>query len=766
MHATRHDDIPEAEAMDPDERYIHHHMAQYLLRLVAEPRFPAEYLSDGDFQACASDLVSPGVARQLKGADELLMEEQTVVTRAPRHWRQRAAQRIGPRVHRLLAAVRADLAATVRRTCAGSERARMARKLERVAQVFELDAVELAIVRFYLLCALDDSLATVMQDHTLGGVHRNYPRFLAALLAVRPAQVAAALSPKGRLRSMRVLDVSEVVPKPNNPPALAETVQRIFADATLGPERVVDAFYEREPAPWLGPADFAHLAGDLALTVRLLDDAWRRRARGVNLLLYGPPGTGKTQLARLAAEQAGGHAYAPPRHGEDGDAVGPHHRRMAFDVFQRLCRGEQHPMLIIDEAEALLEGDQPLHWFGGLRSREPGDRKAWLTEALVENPLPVIWIVNDAAGIDPAVRRRFSHSVRFRALPREVMERIWAAILEGAGQRFRLDVGAVRELAAAYPLSPGHIARAVESWRAVTGRRKPDPAVLRHLLGQSLRLCEDREPGHDRLRALDARYDPHLVRLEGDADAPRLERMLRAFVQAPKGGTRDASGQLTLLFHGPSGAGKTELAKYLADRCGKLLQVERMSDLLSKWVGGSEQNIAAAFERAAGEGNFLLLDEFDSLAYDCGMAVRSWEISQTNELLQQIENFRGVLIVSTNRVDSLDPAIARRFSHKIGFGGIPAGRRADAVRAYFADWIGGAVLERDQRSRLAALASLYPGDLRAVRQRYATDALLGETPDAARIVTALEHEASFRKGERRAIGFGHGASATQTGSDS
>jgi AAA+ superfamily predicted ATPase len=755
MHVTRHNALPEAEAMHPDERTIHHHKAQVLLRLVSEPRFPVEYLSDGDFQACVAELVSLPVNLRLKTADELLLEEDAESAGAPGpRWRRQRPLRIGPRLRALLECVRADLAAAARRTQAGSGRTHLARKLERVAQVFELDAVELAIVRFYLLCALDDSLATVMQDHSLGGVQRNYPRFLAALLAVRPAQVAAALSPKGRLQRMRVLDVSEVVSKASNPPRLAETVQRIFADATLGPERVVDAFYEREPAPGLGAADFRHLAGDLALTVRLLDDAWRRRARGVNVLLYGPPGTGKTQLARLAAEQAGGHAYAPPRHGEDGDAVGPHHRRMAFDVFQRLCRGEQRPMLVIDEAEALLEGDPPLHWFGGRLARESGDRKAWLTEALVENPLPVIWIVNDAACIDPAVRRRFSHSVRFRALPREVMLRIWDGLLARAGQRYRLDVGAVRELAAAYPLSPGHIAKAVESWRAVTGRRKPDPAVLRHLLGQSLRLSEGREPGHDRLRALDDRYDPHLVRLEGDADAPRLERLLWAYVRAAADRSRKAPSQLTLLFHGPSGAGKTELAKYLADRCGRTLQVERMSDLLSMWVGGSEQNLAAAFERAATEGNFLLLDEFDSLAYDRGMAVRSWEISQTNELLQQIENFRGVLIVSTNRVDSLDPAISRRFSHKIGFAGIPAERRADAVCAYFADWLGGTGLGRDGQDRLAALPSLYPGDLRAVRQRYASDDLLGEAPDAARIVAALEHEASFRQGERRAIGFG------------
>ena len=740
--------------MHRDERYIQYFKAGYLLRLMDAPHFPLEYFSDRDFQDCAAELISSSVNMQLKSAAELLREDDDEGggSSAP-PWRRRRGVRAGPRIHRRWEQSRGDLADTVRRTKAGSDRSRIARKLERVAQVFELDAVETEILRFFLLCTLDDSLATVTSDHVLGAVHRRYAPFLANLLGLRSAQVAVGLSPRSRLRSMRVLEFSEAVVKGITPPALSDVVQRIFADTTLGPERVVESFYAREPEPELGAADFGHQAGDLALAMRLLDDAWRRGARGMNLLLYGPPGTGKTQLARLAVQQAGGRAYAPPRHGEDGDVVAPNERRIAFDVFQRLCRGEQRPALIIDEAEALLEGSRGPSWFGVLRGHEPGDSKAWLTEALVENPLPVIWIVNDAGRIDPAVKRRFSHSLRFRPLPRETMVRIWGAILARAGRRYRLDERAIRELVAAYPLSPGHIAKVVDSWRAVSGRRKPDPAVLRQLLGQSLRLCHDKEPGHDKLRALDEHYDPHLVRLEGDADAPRLERMLGAHFDALSTGASAAPRQLTLLFHGPSGAGKTELAKYLADRCGKELQVERMSDLLSKWLGESEQNLAAAFARASEEGNVLLLDEFDSLAYDRQKAQHSWEVSQTNELLQQIENFRGVLIVSTNLVESLDPAISRRFSHKISFAGIPVQRRAEAVHTYFADWLDGAKLAGALRERLAALPTLYPGDLCAVRQRHATDALLGEPPHAAQIVAALEHEATFRKGENRPIGF-------------
>jgi SpoVK/Ycf46/Vps4 family AAA+-type ATPase len=216
----------------------------------------------------------------------------------------------------------------------------------------------------------------------------------------------------------------------------------------------------------------------------------------------------------------------------------------------------------------------------------------------------------------------------------------------------------------------------------------------------------------------------------------------------------DGPDQLTLLFHGLPGTGKTELAKHLAEQCRRKLQVERMSDLLSKWVGESEQNIAGAFRRAADAGNILLLDEFDSLAYDRGKAQHSWEISQTNELLQQIENFPGVLIASTNRLDSLDDAIYRRFSHKLGFLGIRRERRVEATAQYFQELLGPDGLTSAHERRLLALPSLHPGDFRAVWQQLSAQMLEGSAVTADALVTALEHEASFRRDGGPRIGFG------------
>ncbi len=78
------------------------------------------------------------------------------------------------------------------------------------------------------------------------------------------------------------------------------------------------------------------------------------------------------------------------------------------------------------------------------------------------------------------------------------------------------------------------------------------------------------------------------------------------------------------------------------------------------WVGEGEKNIKRAFAEAESEEAILIIDEADSLLFNRDRAVRSWEISFTNEFLTRMERFRGILICTTNRVEDLDSASLRR----------------------------------------------------------------------------------------------------------
>ncbi|MGG9078566.1 AAA family ATPase, partial [Escherichia coli] len=92
--------------------------------------------------------------------------------------------------------------------------------------------------------------------------------------------------------------------------------------------------------------------------------------------------------------------------------------------------------------------------------------------------------------------------------------------------------------------------------------------------------------------------------------------------------------------------------------------VKRASDLLSKWVGETEAQIAQAFADARRQEAVLLLDEADSLLFDRTRAHNSWEVGQVNELLTWLDRLPFPVVAATNHPDSLDPATLRRFVFK------------------------------------------------------------------------------------------------------
>ena len=88
---------------------------------------------------------------------------------------------------------------------------------------------------------------------------------------------------------------------------------------------------------------------------------------------------------------------------------------------------------------------------------------------------------------------------------------------------------------------------------------------------------------------------------------------------------------------------------------------------MSPYVGETKRNIARLFNTLDAEHSILLLDEVDSLLRDRTQAQRSWELTQVNELLQQMERFNGIFIAATNLMTQLDTAALRRFDFKLEF---------------------------------------------------------------------------------------------------
>jgi hypothetical protein len=127
---------------------------------------------------------------------------------------------------------------------------------------------------------------------------------------------------------------------------------------------------------------------------------------------------------------------------------------------------------------------------------------------------------------------------------------------------------------------------------------------------------------------------------------------------------------LTALFQGGPGTGKTLVASAIAQDLGLDLYRVDLSRVMSKWIGETEQNLAKVFD-AAEEGQALILfDEADSLfgkRTEVRTSVDRYANLETNYLLQRLDTFEGVAILTTNFGTAIDAAFKRRLSCRLTF---------------------------------------------------------------------------------------------------
>ncbi len=156
------------------------------------------------------------------------------------------------------------------------------------------------------------------------------------------------------------------------------------------------------------------------------------------------------------------------------------------------------------------------------------------------------------------------------------------------------------------------------------------------------------------------------------------------------------------------------------------------------------------FRQATADGAVLLLDEADSFLQERQKASHSWEVTQGNELLTQMEDFEGLFVCSTNLMDSLDKASLRRFDYKIKFGHLKPGQAWALFNEVISSHGRGRLDDRCHQ-KLARYSNLTPGDFATVvrRNRLAASPL---TPQ--RLLEGLAREARFKDRNRsKGIGF-------------
>ena len=156
------------------------------------------------------------------------------------------------------------------------------------------------------------------------------------------------------------------------------------------------------------------------------------------------------------------------------------------------------------------------------------------------------------------------------------------------------------------------------------------------------------------------------------------------------------------------------------------------------------------FAEARDQGAVLVLDEADSFLGDRLGARNSWEVTQVNEFLTQIEAYEGIFIATTNLMDRLDQASLRRFVCKVRFDYLAHRQRLALFRQELARLGGDPEEAKSWEGELLRMEKLTPGDFAVAARQFA---LWHEPATSRALVDVLRKECQAKTGARQPIGF-------------
>ena len=646
------------------------------------------------------------------------------------------------------------------------EAALVQKNIDALAGLLQLNPAERALLLYGTLARYQRDLRGLLVEFKVSSAQEAYAA-IAAVAGVDARDVGEALRAGSRLE--RVGMVENLISEHNitdlaDLMKVSEQLPPVLMREYPQPGDLMAVFTRPATKSELTRADFGFVAADADVLCALLRNAVARKEPGVNVLLYGPPGTGKTELAKVCAAAAGLELYEVEYADRDGNSLSGRDRYRSLQISQVFLKGSAEVALLFDEVEDVFPpvSSEAAQLIARLDSSDGGaghmsgsvSGKAWVNQILETNPVPVIWITNRIEQIDPAFRRRFQYHLQLKSPPPGAREALVARALAGAP----VSAGFAARLAERRALTPAQIRTAVRFARlaqdapaaldvqtmkgADAAPRTPDGGsgfeqlIQRQLSNADQALGQAGERG---ARPVVTAYCLSLLNVESRFEPARIIEALRR------------RGHGSLCFHGAPGTGKTALAEHIAQSLGRPLLIRQASDIASKYVGETEQNMARMFDEAQSEGAVLLLDEADSFLRSRRLAERHYEVTEVNQMLQGMERFGGIFICTTNLFEDLDEAALRRFSFKLRFHALQPEQRE---RMFAAEALGGdaARLNEERRARLAALDQLTAGDFAAVKRQID---ILGEGFEPDEFLSQLEgeHRVKPEVRQRRGIGF-------------
>ena len=539
--------------------------------------------------------------------------------------------------------------------------------IEHIRNAFNLDSYELLILMAVALSELDDAILRCLQlaagDMTRQKFDALFFCELCAFTRDGAMDYLNRLSDRSQLIRMRLII-------PERPLAFTGNLPRSFSNLTVA-QRVLDALCG------------ADLQANLSPHMRYIDHP----PRPIALIL---PDGFLTEF-KMAIKEPRARIIV---------TGAPHSGRMTTTSAFAKSYAKQSTIAIdlIAELESLPESDIEAHVCDALREALLLDsvvvfqfdalKEGSRSEKLIENHTPPLSrhianypgrIVITAQHNTPKIAKLFGNPIECHIpLPTpEQQEKVWREALAGVFDDKELD-RITSSFANNYQLTIGQIFTAVT--RAIDDhehRQRADrhAKLESHHILEEIRQCFS----HDLASLADVVLsDVPIDRVILPESTQKTVKEILNFARYQRKvlddwGYRKCSAygnSLSILFSGPPGTGKTLLATAMANELGKILYRVDLSRIVDKYIGETEKNLAKIFDEASKAQAILLFDEADSLfakRTDVKSSNDRYANLEVNFLIQKLESYNGISILTTNLQTSIDEAFKRRLRYIVEF---------------------------------------------------------------------------------------------------
>lgn len=601
-------------------------------------------------------------------------------------------------------------------------------KLDELTSVFKLNKNESEIVLFLYLIVSDQYVDNFFDSRYLNMTSsvKGISKF-ARLFQIKPKELREIFSKDGKLFRFGILDKISG----DDRLRLSDSIVSFLS----GYEKIniFDNYLKTINNEETLPLDKLNVSKqDSEIVLNLL-----KAQKGVNIILYGEPGTGKTEFAKSLGDKLGKKVFFVKQKDKEGEED-LSFRKAGIIAAQSLLEAN-NSLIVIDEAESIIRTKTNV-WSCDKR----GDNKAWINDLLESTKHKIIWITNSINEIDDSSKRRFSYSLGFKKLSQKQRHNVWTVQNSKIINSF-LNENDITNLSRKYHVSAGTISLALNDINSMgPGHDKNSKMImLNKILEKSQEFIQnDIKDSYNVTQFYSSNY------VNTDVDINVLLDSLKKFINLDLSNNVYGVINMNILFHGAPGTGKTEFAKHIAEQLDKELLVKRLSDIRSKYYGEDLQNIAAMFKEALESEKILFLDEADTFFMN-REEVNEHYRSETNELLTQMENFKGIMICATNFTSALDPAVLRRFNHKVKFDFLKCDTTVEIFRSMFEKSFNLSINENDLLV-IRSLKYLTPGDFKVVYQKN----IFLENVSKEKLINDLIIEASYKKQNVKRIGIG------------